>query len=101
MLSNKNALAVSSTVAIHSLLALSQIAAPQPEGVAGAIQATSPQKEKPMTYAQSNELAIQETWLKVPRACKDRTFSFDPVSVGRERMSKEITSLYRSFDESA
>lgn len=43
--------------------------------------------------------AIQESWIKVSPACKDRSFPFHPVKVTAEITSQQVQRLFAELDQ--
>jgi len=43
---------------------------------------------------QASLIAIEKSWLALPRLCKARGAAFDPVVVGKEELPSDIANLY-------
>jgi hypothetical protein len=100
---NAKIIASGAGVAANSMLLLSQLGASallqyggQHDGQPAVSNTTS---ESAVLATSEDSLSLEESFLRVPRSCKDRTFSFDPIPVPREVASERALNLHYASGE--
>jgi hypothetical protein len=86
------------SLALAGLNALSQFAvgAPSPADTPHVAPAANDATAARVNLA--SRVAVEQTWLRVPQRCKDRSFAFDPVVVGEEAAPAGLQALHAQLD---
>ena len=73
---------------------------------AGSVPANSPivessHADQGLTADAASRIALEASWLKVPQACKDRSFSSDPIRIEMAQVTSEAESAHSFLDSLA